>query len=271
MEKLKEEWGFLNSGSNDAAVNMALDEALLLWHSKGDIPPSLRFYSWNNPTLSVGKFQKVETTIDFESLKRYQCQYVRRLTGGSAVLHDDELTYSIVISEAHPEIPRTIRDAYYILSKGVLEGYKNLGIYADYAIPKDNLKPNSPVCFEKTAYYEMIVDEKKISGNAQTRKKGVLLQHGSIPMSIDTTMLFDMFLYPNEEVKLKKQDIFLRKATTIDQLTNKIHTYQELVQAFYKGFQDGLNISLKPLHLSKEQWCEVYDLAINKYQSEAFV
>src|SRR5699024_1141134 len=128
MEKLKEEWGFLNSGSNDAAVNMALDEALLLWHSKCDISPSLRFYSWNNPTLSVGKFKKVENTIDFESLKRYQCQYVRRLTGCTAVLHDDEMTYSIVISEAHTKIPRTIHDTYCILSKAVLEGYKKLGI-----------------------------------------------------------------------------------------------------------------------------------------------
>src|SRR5699024_8530330 len=121
-----------------------------------------------------------EKTIDFSGIKKHQCDFVRRLTGGSAVLHDDELTYSIIVSEAHPKIPHSVNEAYHLLAQGLLEGYRNLNIDADFAKPKRSLHNRSAVCFETPAIYEMIVDGKKISGNAQTRKSGVLLQHGSI-------------------------------------------------------------------------------------------
>lgn len=263
---MREEWCFLDTGFNDAAINMALDESLLNWHSEGKIPPTLRFYGWATPSLSVGHFQEVDKIIDFNALQRNNCQFVRRLTGGSAVLHDDELTYSLVISEQHPSIPKSVREAYYVLSKGVLEGYKNLGIPVDYAIPeKSSKKDRTAVCFEKPAYYEMVVGGKKISGNAQTRKKGVLLQHGSIPMRIDTQMLFDLFCYPAEEIRQSKRDSFANKAITIDQIANKVHNYDMLKEAFLQGFQTGLDITLKPITLSENQWDEVYGLAKSKY------
>ncbi|MBP1968479.1 lipoate-protein ligase A [Virgibacillus natechei] len=265
---MEKEWGFLNTGFHNAAVNMALDEALLNWHSKGEIPPTLRLYGWKVPSLTVGHFQKAEKSIDFNALEKHGCQYVRRLTGGSAVLHDNELTYSLVISEQDPSLPKSVKEAYYVLSKGVLEGYKNLGIQADYAIPeKKRNKDRTAICFEKPASYEMVVDGKKISGNAQTRKKGVLLQHGSIPMSIDAEMLFDMFLFPSEAIKQRKRESFEKKAITIDQLTNQKHTYDMMTVAFKEGFRTGLDIELNPIELSKSQWEEVYHLANTKYDS----
>ncbi|MFD0956282.1 lipoate--protein ligase family protein [Virgibacillus alimentarius] len=265
----KEEWGFIDTGHLDASVNMALDESLLNWHSNGEIPPTLRFYGWSAPSLSVGHFQKIEKTIDFSAIERHSCQFVRRLTGGSAVLHDDELTYSLVVSENHPSIPKSVREAYYILTKGILEGYKNLGIHAEYAYPdKESLKDRTAVCFEKPAYYEMIIDGKKISGNAQTRKKGVLLQHGSIPMSIDENMLFDLFLFPSEKVKNRKRASFSKKAIAINQITNKKHTYDMLKESFFKGFQTGLDIKLKPFTLSESKWEEVLQLAKEKYTAD---
>lgn len=268
---MREEWCFLDTGFNDAAVNMALDESLLNWHSEGSIPPTLRFYGWAKPSLSVGRFQEVDTVIDFNALQKYGCQFVRRLTGGSAVLHDDELTYSLVLSEQHPSIPKSVRDAYYILSKGVLEGYHNLGIQADYAIPEKSIeKGRTTVCFEEPAYYEMVVNGKKISGNAQTRIKNVLLQHGSIPMRIDTQMLFDLFRFPSEEVRQEKRSAFADKAITINQITNKVYKYGMLKEAFRKGFQTGLDIKLNPLQLSEKQWEEVYHLAKSKYTSESW-
>lgn len=263
---MQEKWGFLDTGHLDAATNMALDEKLLHWHRMGEIPPTLRFYGWSSPTLSVGYFQKTENTIDFQALERHQCQFVRRITGGSAVLHDDELTYSIVISEDHPWIPKSVRKAYYILSKGIIEGYHQLGIYPEYAIPeKVRDKKGTAVCFEEPAYYEMVVDGKKISGNAQVRKEGVLLQHGSIPMSMDEDMLFDLFVYPSERVRQRQQAAFKKKAITINQITNKKHSFEELKHAFFAGFQIGLNISLEPYSLSPTQWQEVEQLAKAKY------
>src|SRR5699024_1724072 len=128
-------WNFLDSGSHDAAMNMAIDEALLHWQSKGEIRPTLRFYRWKRPSLTVGHFQNVQKTIDFLGVEKHACDFVRRLTGGSAVLHDHELTYSIVISEAHEKIPYTVNDAYFVLAQGILEGYRNLGIEADFSLP----------------------------------------------------------------------------------------------------------------------------------------
>lgn len=263
---MQETWGFLDNGHHDAATNMALDEMLMHWHRNGEVPTTLRFYGWTSPTLSVGYFQKTEKTIDFQAMELHQCEFVRRITGGSAVLHDDELTYSIVISENHPQIPKSVQKAYYILSKGIVEGYRQLGIHPQYAFPeKIRGKKGSAVCFEEPAYYEMVVDGKKISGNAQTRKNGVLLQHGSIPMSIDEKMLFDLFLYPSERVKQRQQMAFANKATTINQITNRKHTYEGLKKAFFTGFEKGLNITLEPYSLSQEQWEQVKRLAREKY------
>ncbi|MCJ0930291.1 lipoate--protein ligase family protein [Virgibacillus halodenitrificans] len=264
---MSEEWNLLDSGCNDAAINMALDEALLNWHSKGEIPPTIRFYGWSTPSLSLGHFQKVERSIHLQAIKKHQCQLVRRLTGGSAVLHDNELTYSVVVTENHPAIPKSVRDAYYVLSKGVLAGYQELGIQADYAVPdKTATKDRTAVCFEKTAYYELVVDGKKISGNAQTRKQGVLLQHGSIPLEINDHMLFDLFVFPNEEIRERKRKQFSKKASTINELTKKQYTYNEVKTAFIAGFKKGLDINLNPVVLSSQEWDEVYELAERKYQ-----
>src|SRR5690606_25733224 len=120
-------------------------------------------------------------------------------------------------------------------------------------------------CFEKAAFYEMIVDGKKLSGNAQTRQKGVLLQHGSIPMSLDANMLYDLFRFPSEKIKIRKREGFQNKAATIDQLTNKPHTYDEVKDAFLNGFKKGLNLTLRPFELTDEQWEEVHQLAKSKY------
>ncbi|MFC4024801.1 biotin/lipoate A/B protein ligase family protein [Oceanobacillus longus] len=264
---MNRQWAFIDTGFSDAAINMAFDECLINWHSEGKIPPTLRFYGWKAPSLSVGYFQKVENKIDFKALHDYNCQFVRRLTGGSAVLHDNELTYSLVISENDPDIPLSVQEAYYVLSKGVLEGYKNLGIPAEYAVvEKQSDRERTPICFEKPAFYEMVVDGKKLSGNAQTRKKGVLLQHGSLPISINTTMLFDLFQFPSEKVRERKRNSFSKKAITLDQLTTKKHRYETLKEAFENGFKKGLDIDLHPLELSQDDWDEVNALAKTKYE-----
>lgn len=266
---MQETWGFLDSGIHDAAINMAIDESLLNWHSEGRIPPTLRFYGWARPSLSIGQFQKAEKSIDFTGIEKHQCDFVRRLTGGSAVLHDDELTYSIVISEDHPNIPQSVREAYHILSKGVLEGYRNLGIDADYALPeREAMREKTAVCFEKTAYYEMIVDGKKISGNAQTRKNGVLLQHGSIPNKMDADMLFDLFNFSNERVRERQRRNFSNKAVSIEDITGIPHTYDMMKEAFLEGFKTGLDIRVEPFELDADQWQEVHKLADEKYRSD---
>lgn len=266
---MRETWGFLDCGHHDAAINMAVDEALLEWHREGIIPPTIRFYGWKRPSLSVGHFQNVEKTIDFTGVQKHRCDLVRRLTGGSAVLHDDELTYSIVVSESHPMIPRSVNRAYYILSQGLLESYRLLGINAQFSISKhDLLRKRTAVCFEKPAIYEMIVDGKKISGNAQVRKTGVLLQHGSIPISFDIDMLFDLFKFSSEAERESKRQSFYQKATSIKEVTGRSYTYETLKEVFLKGFQKKLNVKIKPIKLSDNQWQYIDYLAESKYRTK---
>lgn len=268
---MQTDWLYVNTGHHDAAVNMALDECMINWLNEGKIGPTLRFYGWKEPSLSLGRFQKAERTIDFETVERHGCQFVRRLTGGSAVLHDNELTYSLVISEDDPGIPKTVKDAYAILSRGVLEGYRALGVEADYAMPEMRTKrERTAICFETPAIYEMVVDGKKLSGNAQTRLRGVLMQHGSIPMSIDVNMLFDLFRFPSEKSRTRKREAFHKKAVAVDDILHKQHTYDMMTEAFKKGFESGLGITLTPYELSEQDWEEVYDLAKQKYETDAW-
>ncbi|NGP44592.1 lipoate--protein ligase family protein [Bacillaceae bacterium SIJ1] len=264
---MRDTWGFIDTGILDAKVNMAMDEMLLHWHSEGKIPPILRFYQWAAPSLSIGYFQKVDKAIDEQALDRYGVPLVRRLTGGSAVLHDDELTYSITLTEDKPYIPASVGQAYYILSKGVFAGYENLGMSVEYAETKKFDKNRSAVCFEKPALYELMANGKKISGNAQTRQKGVLLQHGSIPRTIDRTMLFDLFKFSNERVRERSRKSFDQKATTIHQELGQSVSVDAMKTAFKKGFETGVNIELVPFELTSEQWAEVYQLAEEKYGS----
>jgi len=268
---LREKWALLDSGYHDAATNMAIDEALLHWHSKGRIPPTIRFYGWKNPSLTVGHFQNVHKTIDFTGVSKHRCDFVRRLTGGSAVLHDDEITYSIIVNENHEKIPHSVNKAYYVLSQGLLHGYHLSGVEADFAIPeRELLQDRSAVCFEKPAIYEMVVAGKKISGNAQTRKNGVLLQHGSIPMSFDTDMLFDLFQFSSEEKRQRQKAAFESKAISINDITDKEHTYDMMRDAFLQGFKHSLQIDTTSITLSKEQWQYIDYLAETKYRTTAW-
>lgn len=269
MVEKKETWSILRTEPLDAAVNMAIDEALLRWHSEGKIKPTLRFYQWKTPSLSVGYFQKVSSSIDVDKLNEAKGQLVRRLTGGSAVLHDKELTYSIVVSERHPKIPKTVQEAYYVLAQGIVLGYRYLQVDASLQQqqPRDE---RSPVCFETPALYELVVGGKKISGNAQTRKKGVLLQHGSIPFQFDVDFLFSLFSFPNERVRQRKIAQFKEKAVALEDLLGRSVQYEEVEEAFYRGFTEALGINTEPLELSTEDWNEIHHLAETKYRSPAW-
>ncbi|WP_010284618.1 lipoate--protein ligase family protein [Bacillus timonensis] len=270
----KEVWRFIDSGNCSPEFNMALDEALLDWNSEGKIPPTIRFYGWNPPTLSIGYFQKVEREIDLDAVRKYGLGFVRRPTGGRGVLHDQELTYSVIVSEDHPEMPQTVTEAYRVISEGVLQGFRKLGLDAYFAVPKtaeerEGLKnPRSAVCFDAPSWYELVVEGRKVAGSAQTRQKGVILQHGSILLDIDEDKLFNLFKYPSDRVKERMQRNFKNKAVAINALREKRVTIDEAKQAFKEGFEEGLNIVLEPYQLSDEEMKYVYEIAERRYKTD---
>ncbi|MED2972595.1 biotin/lipoate A/B protein ligase family protein [Fictibacillus sp. B-59209] len=270
----REKWLFIDSGNCDPAYNMALDEALLTWHSEGKIPPVIRFYGWNPATLSIGYFQKAEKEINLEAVEKYGLGFVRRPTGGRGVLHDQELTYSVIVTEEHHNMPKTVTEAYRVISEGILQGFRNLGLDAYFAIPrteeeKAGLKnPRSAVCFDAPSWYELVVEGRKVAGSAQTRQKGVILQHGSILLDLDEDKLFDLFVYSSERVRERMQKAFKNKAVAMNQLRETPVTQEEAKKAFHAGFEEGLHLDLQPYTLNEEQEKEVEQIAESRYRSK---
>lgn len=270
---MTETWNFINTGSNDPYYNMAFDEALLNFVSRGEIDPVIRFYTWNPATLSVGYFQRLIKEIDTAKVKALGYGLIRRQTGGRGVLHDKELTYSVIVPESHPNMPSTITEAYRVISEGLLEGFKLLGFDAYFAIPRseeerEKLKqPRSAVCFDAPSWYELVVEGRKIAGSAQVRQKGVILQHGSLLQDVDIDELFDLFIFKNDRLKDKMKQAFVDKAVAINDIAERHISIAEMESAFEAGFKKGLDIEFKPLKLTPSQLQEVDELII-KYKSD---
>ncbi|MUV07330.1 octanoyltransferase [Planococcaceae bacterium Storch 2/2-2] len=268
------EWAFINSGKCSPSFNMALDEALLNWHSEGKIPPVLRFYEWNPPTMSVGYFQKVSRDINLEEIERQGIGLVRRPTGGRGVLHDQELTYSVIVSEDHPDMPETVTEAYRVISGGLLEGFRNLGLDASFSVPDSSeaaeelRRPKSGVCFDAPSWYELVVEGKKIAGSAQTRQQGVILQHGAILLHLDIEQLTSLFQFSSERLKERVLRSLPERAVAIDQLTDRTITVEQCIPAFKDGFEKALAMELVPYELSEEQLEEVRRIEREKYAND---
>lgn len=269
----KTKWYFINSGKKSGGYNMALDECLIKWQSEEGFSPTLRFYEWENPTVTIGYFQKNQE-ISLEALEKYNGEFVRRQTGGRSVLHHEELTYSVIVPENYPNMPVTVSEAYKVISMGILEGFMLLGLDAEFSVPKtseekDELKkPSSAVCFDAPSWYEVVVNDKKIAGSAQTRQKGSILQHGSIPLNIDVNMLYDLYIFSSDAVRNKMKKRFLERATWINAESTTPKSMDELYIAFKEGFEIGLDIELVPYELTEAQEQEVQELAKTKYSSE---
>ncbi|MDS9471091.1 biotin/lipoate A/B protein ligase family protein [Sporosarcina pasteurii] len=267
-------WHYINSGKCSGPFNMALDEALLEWHSKGEMGPVLRFYEWEPATLSIGYFQSVSKEVDMEQVRHHQLGFVRRPTGGRGVLHEHELTYSVIVNEDYPNMPDTVTEAYRVISGGLLEGFRNLGLDASFSVPKSkeerqNLKnPGSAVCFDAPSWYELVVEGKKVAGSAQTRQKGVILQHGAILLSLDEEKLISLFKFKSEAVRERMRIGLREKAVAIDQLAGRAVSPKEAEAAFSKGFEKSLNIKLEPYELSDAQLQYVKEIEQKKYGND---
>jgi lipoate-protein ligase A len=256
---------------------MAIDEAILIAVSEGKALPTLRFYGWNPPTLSIGYFQKA-SDIRFEALREEGLGFVRRPTGGRAVLHDRELTYSIVVPENYPGIPRSVTEAYRVLSEGLLLGFRALGLNAQMVqLITDEEKQKyesvgSAACFDSPSWYELVVEGRKVAGSAQTRQKDVVLQHGSILLDMDTEQLFRVLHFSNDRLKEKLKAQFSQKAVAINELRSQQQKppvgLKEVEKAFRDGIARAMNIEWVPSALSAFEREIAEQLVREKYGNE---
>ncbi len=263
----------IDTGYENAFTNMAIDEALL----KSKLPV-LRFYGWKPAGLSIGYFQSTKN-FNFENLKRHGIDLVRRLTGGNAVLHDKEVTYSFIIDMSkmqsifehvknpkrvfnEKEMPKSIVESYRKISKGLLEGLKNLGLNSlmSEAVEKGE---KSAVCFNDPSWYEILVSGKKIVGSAQKRVNGKLLQHGAILIDIDVGKYCSLFSNCNEELIKKLKE----RMTSINSELKKEMNYNHVKQSMIKGFEKALDIEFEESGLTEEELELAKKLERNKYSS----
>jgi lipoyl(octanoyl) transferase len=184
-------WRLILSGKLTAQENMAVDEALLKHFKPETSMPVFRLYEWEPAAISLGRFQDANTVIDLSQCQKNQTTVVRRMTGGGAIFHTSELTYSLICSEKDLPGTLTIKESYRTLTRFLIMTYADLSLKADYACnlllkkQKYKIGEKTPVCFAGWEPYDIIIRGKKIGGNAQFRKKNIVLQHGSIPLKFD--------------------------------------------------------------------------------------
>lgn len=165
---------------------MAIDEALLRSFDPALSLPVLRLYGWNPPTLSLGRFQKASEVLDLARCRADGVAVVRRMTGGGVIYHADELTYSLVCAPGQIPPASSIKDSFRVLTGFLLTFYRALGLDAAYAVDAapegTRLGERTAFCFAGRESFDILANGRKIGGNAQRRLKGVIFQHGSIPL-----------------------------------------------------------------------------------------
>jgi len=179
-------WRLIETGSLPGAENMAIDEALLACFTPGAALPILRLYGWNPPAFSCGRFQKPEEVINLARSRADGVQVVKRVTGGGVIYHAEELTYSLVCPTGFISGSRSVKEAFFQLTSFLVKFYRRVGLDACYAVDHysggKRLGERTPLCFAGVESCDILINGRKIGGNAQRRLKNVIFQHGSLPL-----------------------------------------------------------------------------------------
>lgn len=261
-------WRLLQHPPAPGAWNMAVDESILESYGHGEALPTLRLYAWDPPCLSLGYAQPV-ADADRSRLDARGWEIVRRLTGGRAILHTDELTYAVIAPPDEPLMAGGVLASYRRVSAALLAALVGLGIPAA-ALPKPqgaNSRPKQaePVCFERPSDYEITVDGKKLVGSAQARKKTGILQHGSIPLSGDLTRITQALSFPDEAARQQAAGRLLSRAATVETALGRNVTWDEAAKALVRAFHETLGVQLAPGELTPFERARADALVKEKY------
>jgi lipoate-protein ligase A len=235
------EWRLVSTAEHDGATNMAIDEAILNAVSEGRSPPTIRFYGWRPPCVSIGYAQAMHGSIDLKACVERGYEWVRRPTGGRAVLHIDELTYSVTARQDEPRVRGDILTSYRRLSRGLVAGLRYLGADVDLAEGEESQEPESAACFDVPSDYEVTALGRKLVGSAQARRRGVVLQHGALPLHGDVGRLAEVLALGTTEREALR-DKLRERAVALDQVVGRLVSWEEAAEALLVGFAQALKL-----------------------------
>jgi lipoyl(octanoyl) transferase len=269
-------WRLLHTPFTSGARNMAIDEAILLANANGSAPPTLRFFGWTPPCLSLGYAQPGHEA-DHHRLRALGVDLVRRPTGGRAILHTDELTYSVIAPMDEPRVVGGVVESYQHLSAGLTHGLQRLGltVRADKEYSPAGAGPvKGPVCFEVPSNYEITVGlgvrPQKLLGSAQVRKQGVVLQHGTLPLTGDIARIVEVLVFESEVARQSAAARVAQRATTLSAVLGRDVSWDEAAAAMAAGFAAALNLTLVPAPLTDAETALADRLCAEKYATDAW-
>jgi lipoate-protein ligase A len=270
-------WRLIKTAPANGAWNMAADEALLESIGVNRSLPVLRLYAWSPPCLSLGYAQPFSDVLH-DKLAERGWHVVRRLTGGRAILHTDELTYSVIVSTHEPRLAGGILESYLRLSHALLKAVHDLGVPAQ-AMPQapqaaDTPKNQNPVCFQVPSNYEITFQGKKLLGSAQARKKEGILQHGTLPLHGDLSRILQVLNLDHDRQEVmdyaEVEKDLLDRATTMQAVRGIPISWEEAAAAFENAFTEILNIQFLPGSLTPEEQDRTQQLVNGKYTDESW-
>jgi lipoate-protein ligase A len=258
-------WRLLVTEPLDGATNMALDEALLQSRGEAIAPPTVRFFSWLPPAVSIGYGQRLDQRINLDACRRLGVGVVRRPTGGSAIYHDTrerEVTYSVVAAAADFDGAHDLLLTYRWIGSALAAGLHALGVAAELVPVLKEREPSAPpaFCFARTGSYEIEVRGRKLVGSAQRRQGGAFLQHGSVLVAADAERL--RLLFPEDDP--------LAGMTTLEAELGHRPDFDQTVAALAAGFRETYGLDLAPGGLLAEEEWLMERLAREKYATEAW-
>jgi lipoate-protein ligase A len=262
-------WRLLITPPARGAWNMAADEAILEAVGREGSLPTLRLYAWEPACLSLGYAQPI-TDVDIPRLQARGWDLVRRPTGGRAVLHTDEITYSIIGTLDEPLLSGTVLESYSHLAAALVEALRLLGLPVEVQErAEESDKTPNPVCFEVPSTSEITTGGQKLVGSAQARRKEGILQHGSLPLTGDLTRILQVLTFPNEKARTRTASHLLQRATTVESALGRVVSWNEAAQAYTAAFRSVFSLDLHKGTLTPAEEARAEELSATKYAHPA--
>ena len=254
-------WRLINTNQNNAAMNMAIDEAMLL-AQKARFQPTLRFYDWRHPAFSFGYFQRISDEVDVSACGAHSIELVRRMTGGGTVIHGWDVTYTLIVPHESGMFPKDISAAYCAISACLINGLQRLEIDATHQIEKPIAGDVANICLTNPAQYDTLLNGKKIAGVSQRRNQAGVMYQGYIALELPTADILAL---------ASRQDSFDQvaagKSTAIN-LCRSIPIYRKQLEvAVTAGFQETLDAEFVEAEPSPQEIETAESLAQTKYGS----